>query len=88
MRTVLALLPLFLLLTVAMVESRKDLGEYWKLVMKDQAMPEEIQGLVNTNTKNNFNTKQSLGDKRALENFEPRPNASAYGNNDIGAEFT
>ncbi|RYR49786.1 hypothetical protein Ahy_A07g036304 [Arachis hypogaea] len=48
MRVAFAFLPLaFLVLKlVASVESRKDAGEYWKMI-KD--MPEEIQGLVKFN---------------------------------------
>ncbi|KAI4298357.1 hypothetical protein L6164_031929 [Bauhinia variegata] len=30
----------------ATVESRKDAGKYWRMVMKDEAMPEAIQGLL------------------------------------------
>ena len=28
------------------VDGRKDLGEYWKSIMKDQPMPEEIKGFI------------------------------------------
>ncbi|KAI5402507.1 hypothetical protein KIW84_050215 [Lathyrus oleraceus] len=87
MRPALSLLPLFLLLIVGIVESRKDLGEYWKLVMKQQDMPQEIQGLLNQNPKKNFKTlKQFFDDgkkKKVVKDFEQRPNISAYGKKNV-----
>ncbi|KAL4346740.1 hypothetical protein GQ457_17G002490 [Hibiscus cannabinus] len=35
-----------LLLTDTIAAARKDAGEYWRAVMKDQPMPEAIRGLV------------------------------------------
>ncbi|CAL0326929.1 unnamed protein product [Lupinus luteus] len=56
----LALLPLlFLYLFVDNVESRKDPGEDWRLVMKD------------------------IEKKLVVDDFEPRPNLSTYGENNI-----
>ncbi|KAJ1397713.1 Organ specific protein [Sesbania bispinosa] len=101
-----ALLPFFcLVLFVANVESRKDpAGEYWKMVMKDQDMPEGIQGLVNFNSekktlpavegsKHNCdeeplvkNTQVTIEKKVFVEDFEPRPNVSAYEDDDIDAK--
>ncbi|CAJ2679227.1 unnamed protein product [Trifolium pratense] len=47
MRSALAVLTLlFLFLFGDTIESRKDLNEYWKTVMKDEEMPEGIQGLL------------------------------------------
>ncbi|KAI5402498.1 hypothetical protein KIW84_050209, partial [Lathyrus oleraceus] len=85
LRSAFALLPLFLFLIVANVESRKDVGEYWKLVMKDQDMPEEIQGLLDASNIKNSKThaKENMG---AIGEFEPRPYASAYGDNEIHAK--
>ncbi|KAL5073684.1 hypothetical protein RYX36_012668 [Vicia faba] len=83
MRTTFALWPLLLLLFVAAIESRKDLGEHWKMVMKDKDMPEYILGMLDANTDKNLNImKQSFKDSK--ENFEPRPNVSSYEDDDIG----
>uniref|UniRef100_A0A2P2IPK6 Organ-specific protein P4-like isoform X2 n=2 Tax=Rhizophora mucronata TaxID=61149 RepID=A0A2P2IPK6_RHIMU len=38
-------LSLFLLLSIS-ISARRDAGEYWRGVMKDQPMPEAIRGLV------------------------------------------
>ncbi|KAK2633318.1 hypothetical protein Ddye_003869 [Dipteronia dyeriana] len=35
-----------LLLFASITDARKDLGEYWRAVMKEQSMPESIQGLI------------------------------------------
>ncbi|XP_061355182.1 organ-specific protein P4-like [Gastrolobium bilobum] len=68
MRPALALLPLFFVfLFAATVESRKDAGEYWKMVMKDQELPEGIQGLLQLTseiqTENNPKTQEQLKHK-------------------------
>ncbi|TKY67549.1 Organ-specific protein S2 [Spatholobus suberectus] len=61
MRPALALLPLlFAFLFVATIESRKDPGEYWKMIMKDQEMPEGIQGLLSFQSENNPKTQEQL----------------------------
>ncbi|XP_061363596.1 organ-specific protein P4-like [Gastrolobium bilobum] len=68
MRPALALLPLFVIfLFAATVESRKDAGEYWKMVMKDQELPEGIQGLLQLTseiqTENNPKIQEQLKHK-------------------------
>ncbi|CAL5205594.1 unnamed protein product [Lathyrus oleraceus] len=83
LRPAFALLPLFLLLIVANVESRKDLGEYWKLVMKDQDIGEfEPRPNASAYGDNEIHAKENMG---PIGEFEQRPNVSAYGNNEIHA---
>uniref|UniRef100_A0A2C9VMG0 Organ specific protein n=1 Tax=Manihot esculenta TaxID=3983 RepID=A0A2C9VMG0_MANES len=42
-----ALLPIFFFLLIfSITDARKDLGEYWREVMKDQLLPEPIQELL------------------------------------------
>ncbi|KAI4295537.1 hypothetical protein L6164_035576 [Bauhinia variegata] len=92
MRFVLALPLLLLFFLGATVESRKDAGEYWRMVMKDQAMPEAIQGLLNLDSDIQSETKHKTHEHKCEEplvaetnknkvfagEFEPRPNISAY----------
>nr|AFK47490.1 unknown [Lotus japonicus] len=94
MRSVLALLPLlFLFLFASTVESRKDQGEYWKMIMKDEEMPEGIQGLLQLKSeikpgKNSehkcdeehvvTNNEYIIEKKVFTEELEPRSNISAY----------
>ncbi|KAK7264310.1 hypothetical protein RJT34_31917 [Clitoria ternatea] len=76
------------------VESRRSPGEYWKMVMKDQEMPEGILQLIQP--ENNHKTQQEQrveGDEEPLatnaqlnkqkmvvtQNIDPRLNLSAYG---------
>jgi hypothetical protein len=78
------------------VESRKDPGEYWTSVMKDQPMPEAIQGLVHLDSAPSQPTKNANCDHSSMgtrnknqpfaEDFEPRPNISAYNDDDVGRE--
>ncbi|KAF7810894.1 Organ specific protein [Senna tora] len=105
--------------------SRKDGGEYWRMLMKDEAMPQQVEGLllhhpINSmihqshkkpnshlnhecdedhdnllttlesrsslwNDHNNGNTKVDQK-KKFADDFEPRPNASAYNNGEVGTE--
>ncbi|KAB2035955.1 hypothetical protein ERO13_D04G164160v2 [Gossypium hirsutum] len=80
-------LPFFAFLSLLLfvdtiAAARKDAGEYWGAVMKDQPMPEALQELVrieaavaNPDEKTKCHTS---------EDFEPRPNISAYGGDDAG----
>ncbi|KAK6916551.1 Organ specific protein [Dillenia turbinata] len=86
----------FLVLLVGnTIEARKDPGEYWKEVMRDQPMPEAIQGLVRSKSLSNENCHTSAdtinkvllveefehkAEKPFTEDFEPRPNVSVYDN--------
>ncbi|XWS54891.1 hypothetical protein CRYUN_Cryun10bG0128700 [Craigia yunnanensis] len=96
-----------LLFADTIAAARKDAGEYWKAVMKDEPMPEAIKGLVqidavsSSNEKTDCHTPTSFeikeekiivedferprpnkGDEKKksfADDFEPRPNVSAYG---------
>ncbi|XVE66948.1 hypothetical protein DITRI_Ditri08aG0120700 [Diplodiscus trichospermus] len=90
--------------------ARKDAGDYWRAVMKDEPMPEAIKGLLRVDAVSSTNEKTDCHTPRGLEikeekiivedfegprvnvgaekkkktksfanDFEPRPNASAYG---------
>ncbi|KAE8008509.1 hypothetical protein FH972_005014 [Carpinus fangiana] len=89
---------LSLLLLAISIESRKDPGEYWTSVMKDQPMPEAIQGLVHRDSAPSQPTKNancdhdhpSMGTRNKNQpfagDFEPRPNVSSYNDDDVGQE--
>lgn len=92
---------------VAIVESRKDSAEYWKTILNDQEIPEEIQGLLKLNSEIQFeknpknpeqlvegskhecdeplttNTQVTIEKKVFTEDFEPRPNVSAYDDDNV-----
>ena len=68
------------------IDARPDPGEYWQGVMKDQPMPEAIQGLIHqggsvspvSNKKRDCHTSTDAKEKPFVKDFEPRPNLSAY----------
>ena len=75
----------------ATTESRKDTGEYWKMIMKDQEMPEGLQGLVSFQSENNPKTQEQLGkgsknhceeslvtNTQVNSDFEPIPSVTKY----------
>ncbi|KAJ7961948.1 Organ specific protein [Quillaja saponaria] len=93
------------------MEARKDPGEYWRSVMKEQPMPEAIQGLIvysnsmstpsdqDGNYSNNQLVKAAKHKcdqssvmavnntnlkKPIVEDFEPRPSATAYDGDNKG----
>ncbi|KAL9659651.1 hypothetical protein QQ045_024459 [Rhodiola kirilowii] len=87
--------------------ARKDSGDYWKGVMKDEPIPAALEALILPNpaqkssseslvkkpncnhddvptsntssSKDDEEAKNSLGEKPVAESFEPRPNATTYG---------
>lgn len=75
---------LFLEQIASISDARHDPGEYWQSIMKDEAMPEAIQGLIDTresvSPRSNKKTEchTSAKEKHFVEDFEPRPNISAY----------
>ena len=84
MRSHFALL-LFIFLMAVAVESRKDpTREYWRMAMKKkkEAMPEEIQGLLQLTS----NQIQSEKQDQFVEDFEPEPNVSTHNNHHMNAE--
>ncbi|EOX98053.1 hypothetical protein QUC31_015367 [Theobroma cacao] len=72
-----------LLFANTIAAARKDAGEYWRAVMREQAMPEAIEALVridaatsskektDCHTPTSFELKE---EKILVEAFEPRPN--------------
>ncbi|XP_054786849.1 organ-specific protein P4-like [Prosopis cineraria] len=89
--SVFALLPLFFFLLADAGASRKDPAEYWTMVMKDEAMPQAIQGvlhddpMIQSETKpQSHNDLQSNHEEKFIEDFEPRQSATSYNNGDLG----
>ncbi|OIT02417.1 PREDICTED: organ-specific protein P4-like [Nicotiana attenuata] len=81
MKSHVALILLFsLALYTNNTDARKDPGEYWRGVMKDEPMPEAIKNLMHRHSvlqskeKTDCYTSSSIGG----EAFEPRPNLSVY----------
>ncbi|XP_009778625.1 organ-specific protein S2-like [Nicotiana sylvestris] len=84
MKLLVALILLFsLALYTSNTDARKDPGEYWRAMMKDEPMPEAIKHLMPRHSvplskeKTDCHTSSSVGG----EAFEPRPNLSIYHNN-------
>ncbi|KAJ4716488.1 Organ specific protein [Melia azedarach] len=78
-----------LLLFANTIDARKDLGEYWRGVMKDQVMPESIQSLIPDSTVSNINVKADCHNSEDLERkmeksfvktFEPKADISISDN--------
>ncbi|XP_010065392.2 organ-specific protein S2 [Eucalyptus grandis] len=83
------------LIFTATTDARKDPGEYWVSIMKEEPMPEAIEGLLHvSNSASDQPHLTSLpkkkdadchgdnkleDDKQFAGDFEPRPNISAYG---------
>ncbi|KZV17743.1 hypothetical protein F511_01552 [Dorcoceras hygrometricum] len=73
------------------VIARKDPGEYWQHVMKEEPMPEYIQGLVGaskvtcTDNNNNKRNKGHLHISSQKTSLDPIPSATAY-NDDVKPE--
>ncbi|KAJ6345974.1 hypothetical protein OIU78_008600 [Salix suchowensis] len=70
------------------ITARKDTGEYWRAVMKDQPMPEAIHGLIRpstlpsviSNEKADCHTTESSKKNNFVKDFGPQPSATAYDN--------
>ncbi|KAL4346760.1 hypothetical protein GQ457_17G002460 [Hibiscus cannabinus] len=96
-----------LLLAGTIAAAKKDAGEYWRAVTKDQPMPEALRGLVRVeaasagsngkahcDTPAGFELKEEKiivedfghrgTEKKSAfaDDFEPRPNVSAYGDDE------
>ncbi|KAJ8767186.1 hypothetical protein K2173_013583 [Erythroxylum novogranatense] len=75
-----------LLLFSNSINARKDVGEYWRGVMKDQPMPEAIRGLARDQpalSNSHDRTKCHSTDTTETSQSWPRPNLSVY-DNDAG----
>ncbi|XLR55949.1 hypothetical protein HN51_010277 [Arachis hypogaea] len=77
----LSLLFLFLFATTS--ESRKEPGEYGKMVMKDNEISEGIEGLVVDGLKHKCEEDKNT---TIVRNFEAIPNLSVYKEDIISAE--
>ncbi|KAJ6906115.1 hypothetical protein NC652_023767 [Populus alba x Populus x berolinensis] len=88
MKSSYALFILFSLFSFAnVIGARKDTGEYWRAVMKDQPMPEAIQGLIRattsspvSNEKADCHTFKSNEKDNFVKDFGPQPSATSYDN--------
>ncbi|ONH91205.1 hypothetical protein PRUPE_8G098600 [Prunus persica] len=88
MKSLCAILALFsLLLFVKTTYSRRDVGKYWKNVMKEQPMPQAIEGLLVDISDSTPKEKADCHEKVKkpfvevdveVEEFEPKPNALVY----------
>uniref|UniRef100_A0A7C9E858 Organ specific protein n=1 Tax=Opuntia streptacantha TaxID=393608 RepID=A0A7C9E858_OPUST len=69
-----------LLLLVSARDGRKDLGKYWEEMMKGQAMPEAIKGLINLGPYENVEVKEYGPNEKKIfiGDFDPRPNIPLY----------
>ncbi|XLS49602.1 hypothetical protein HN51_010279 [Arachis hypogaea] len=66
---------LFLFLFATSSESRKEPGEYGKMVMKNNEISEGIQGLLVDGLKHKCEDDKKTN---IVRNFEPIPNVSVY----------
>ncbi|KAJ6692674.1 PROTEIN putative-RELATED [Salix purpurea] len=89
MRSPFAFFILFSLLPFSnVITARKDTGEYWRAVMKDQPMPEAIHGLIRpstlssviSNEKADCHTTESSKKNNFVKDFGPQPSMTAYDN--------
>ncbi|KAL2537424.1 Organ-specific protein P4 [Forsythia ovata] len=78
MKSLFAGVGLFSLILLAnTIYARKDPGEYWHGIMKDQSMPEATQGILDVSTlkKSNCHTStEARQEKGFAQDFEPIPN--------------
>ncbi|XP_058780846.1 organ-specific protein S2-like [Vicia villosa] len=73
MKYIFVIFLLFSLLFVGNLSfARKDMGEYWKNMMKDEAMPEAIKGLIHDHQAT-YEEKD-----RFVRDFDVKPNLILY----------
>lgn len=58
--------------------ARKDMGDYWKSVTKDQPMPEAIRDLFHVQDVPSISTAGSTKTDRFARDFDVRPNVIIY----------
>ncbi|KAG6761510.1 hypothetical protein POTOM_034735 [Populus tomentosa] len=88
MKSSYALFILFSLFPFAnVIGARKDTGEYWRAVMKDQPMPEAIRGLIRattsspvSNEKADCHTTESNEKNNFVKDFGPQPTTTSHDN--------
>ncbi|XP_059434669.1 organ-specific protein P4 [Corylus avellana] len=66
---------LYLFLFVNLNDARKDQGDYWKIIMKDQPIPEAIKGLFHGDPLYQADARQK---DRFVKDFDVTPNAIIY----------
>lgn len=57
---------------------RKDMGDYWKSIMKDQPMPEAIRDLFHVQDVPSLSSTGSTKTDRFSRNFDVTPNVIIY----------
>ncbi|KAF3435603.1 hypothetical protein FNV43_RR22694 [Rhamnella rubrinervis] len=57
---------------------RKNKGDYWKSIMKDQPMPEAIRDLFHVQDEPSLSSAGSAKTDRFARNFDVRPNVIIY----------
>ncbi|RVX12319.1 hypothetical protein CK203_010690 [Vitis vinifera] len=65
-----------LLLFSGLIDGRKDMGDYWKSIMKGQPMPEAIKGFIHQDPAS-FSSKARKMD-HFVRDFDARPNSIIY----------
>ncbi|XP_021829915.1 organ-specific protein S2-like [Prunus avium] len=94
MKSLCAILALFsLLLFAKTIDSRRDVGKYWKNVMKEQPMPHAIEGLLVDISDSTPKEKADCHEKVKkpfveVEEFEPRPSLTSYNDDETKAELS
>ncbi|XP_008236873.1 PREDICTED: organ-specific protein S2-like [Prunus mume] len=100
MKSLCAILALFsLLLFAKTIDSRRDVGKYWKNVMKEQPMPQAIEGLLVDISDSTPKEKADCHEKVKkpfveveveveVEEFEPRPSTTSYNDHEIKAKLS
>ncbi|CAL9021983.1 unnamed protein product [Prunus brigantina] len=97
MKSLCAILALFsLLLFAKTIDSRRDVGKYWKNVVKEQPMPQAIEGLhvdISDSTPKekadcHEKVKKNLLVEVEVEEFEPRPNTTSYNDHETKAKLS
>ncbi|XP_041015853.1 organ-specific protein P4 [Juglans microcarpa x Juglans regia] len=71
----LLLFSLFLLVLVNLSDARRDPGDYWKSIMKDQPIPEAIKGLLHRDLPYASDARENV---HFLKDFDVTPNAIIY----------
>uniref|UniRef100_A0A2N9IKT7 Organ specific protein n=1 Tax=Fagus sylvatica TaxID=28930 RepID=A0A2N9IKT7_FAGSY len=76
MKSILAILALFsLLLFINPNDARKDTGDYWKSIMKDQPIPEAIKDLIHQDPPY---LSDATKKDHFVKDFDVKPNAIIY----------
>ncbi|XVE48668.1 hypothetical protein DITRI_Ditri01bG0021000 [Diplodiscus trichospermus] len=69
----------FLLLFANLNYARKEPGDYWKSIMKDQPMPEAIKGLLHQDAAAAMNSEKKM--EQFVKDFDSRHSLIIYHSN-------